>query len=88
MTRDPLTRAWAALLVLSVASTVIALLLPGLAPNALRVAGVAILVLAWLKARVILGRYLGLAYYPAVGRGFGLVLALVMALAGGLYLAA
>lgn len=88
MTRDPLTRAWIALILLSAASTVIAISLPGLAPGPLKVAGVAILVIAWLKARVILGRYLGLADYPAVGRIFGLVLALVMALAGGLYLVA
>ena len=31
----------------------------------------AILVLAWLKARVILNRYLGLAGVPGARRGFG-----------------
>ncbi|MRX50472.1 hypothetical protein GI374_08465 [Paracoccus sp. S-4012] len=86
--RDPLTRAWIWLLVLSAASTAIAIFLPGLAPDALRLTGVAILILAWMKARVILGTYLGLADYPAVGRGFGLALGLVMAVAFGLYLAA
>lgn len=84
---DPLTKAWAALIGLSAVSTVIALSLPGLDAAALKGASALILLIAWLKARVILSRYLGLQAVPAIGRGFGLVLALFMLAAGGLYLA-
>ena len=45
-----------------------------------------ILTLAWLKARVILGRYLGLAAAPFWRRGFNLSLALFCLLLLGLYL--
>ncbi|WP_347265916.1 nitric oxide reductase F protein [Paracoccus sp. (in: a-proteobacteria)] len=85
---DILTRAWLALIGLSAVSTVIALVLPRLDANGLKAASAVILVIAWLKARVILSRYLGLAAVPAIGRGFGLVLALFMLAAIGLYLAA
>lgn len=85
MTRDPLFRAWAWLVALSIGSTVVALTLHSL--NA-TVAGVIILTLAWLKARVILSRYLGLAEVPAIAFGFGLVLALFMLACLGLYLVA
>ncbi|WP_068116794.1 hypothetical protein [Tropicimonas marinistellae] len=68
----PLTRAWSALLLLSGLSTVIASLVTrGLAPVAV---GGAILVLAWLKARVILSRYLGLWKAPGWRAGFNWVL--------------
>jgi hypothetical protein len=45
-----------------------------------------ILTLAWLKARVILGRYLGLVNATFWARGFGISLALFCALLLGLYL--
>lgn len=80
--RDPLTRAWAALVLLSAASTAVAML-----PVARPVAGVAVLALAGVKARVILTRYLGLARAPAIRRGFDVVLALFLTGALGLYLA-
>lgn len=83
-----LTRAWLALLLFSAVSTAVALALPTLGPDWVRIAGILILVLAWLKARVILGRYLHLDRAPHIGRGFGLVLALVMTLAAVLFLAA
>lgn len=82
-----LTKAWMTLIGLSAVSTVIALMLPGLEATGLKVASALILILSWLKAHVILSRYLGLAAVPAIGRGFGLVLALFMLAAGGLYLA-
>ena len=82
-----LTKAWMTLIGLSALSTVIALTLPGLEATGLKAASALILVFAWLKARVILSRYLGLAAAPAIGRGFGVVLALFMLAAGGLYLA-
>lgn len=85
---DRLTRAWLALLLFSAVSTVVALALPTLDPVWVRVAGILILVLAWLKARVILARYLDLDRVPRIGRGFGLVLGLVMAAAAALFLAA
>lgn len=83
-----LTRAWLALLLFSAVSTAVALALPTLGPDWVRIAGILILVLAWLKARVILGRYLHLDRAPQIGRGFGLVLALVMSLAAVLFLVA
>ena len=83
MTRDPLFRAWFWLVLLSAASTAVALNLTELQVT---VAGTIILTLAWLKARMILSRYLGLAAVPPIARGFGLVLALYMLVALGLYL--
>ena len=85
MTRNPLFRAWLALVLLSAASTVVALSLPRLQVT---IAGTIILTLAWLKARMILSRYLGLAAVPVIARGFGLVLAVYMLVALGLYLSA
>ncbi len=78
---DPLTRAWAWLVALSLGSTVIAMQvsagsLQGLAVTA---AGAAIMALAWAKARIILARYLGLAQAPFWHRGFSLVMALYCA---------
>ncbi|WP_101068466.1 nitric oxide reductase F protein [Roseovarius salinarum] len=74
MPRDPLLRAWAALVGLGLASTVVAALHwpPGWAAPA----GALILVLAWLKARVILSRYLGLHAAPFWRRGFETALGL------------
>lgn len=68
---DPLIRAWLALVALSALATGVSLLRPDAPPWAATVAGAAILVLAWLKARVILNRYLGLAAVPGARRGFG-----------------
>lgn len=83
MTRDPLFRAWFWLVLLSAASTAVAL---NLTEIQVTFAGTIILTLAWLKARMILSRYLGLAAVPAIARGFGLVLALYMLVALALYL--
>lgn len=83
MTRAPLFRAWAWLVALSIGSTIVALTVTHLQVT---VAGVVILTLAWLKARVILSRYLGLADVPRVAFGFGLVLGLFMLACLGLYL--
>jgi len=70
------TRAWIALLALSAITTTLAVVQPALT------------VLAWLKARVILARYLGLAAAPDWLRGFNLVLALYAILLLALTLAA
>ena len=69
--RDPLIRAWLALVALSSLATAVSLLRPVSPPWAGTAAGAVILVLAWLKARVILDRYLGLAGVPGARRGFG-----------------
>ena len=86
MTRDPLIRAWFWLIAASVGSTLMA----GLADSgaAARVAMLAVLVLAWIKLRLVLGAYLELDHVPATRRGFDLALGLFMVVAGGLYLAA
>ncbi|MFC0341827.1 cytochrome C oxidase subunit IV family protein [Paracoccus niistensis] len=70
-TRDPLIRAWLALVALSAVATAVSLFRPASPPWAATAAGAVILVLAWLKARVILDRYLGLAGVPSARRGFG-----------------
>ena len=77
------TRAWVALIALSVAST-------GLAASGARGAGfvLVVLALAGLKARVILSAYFGLSAAPSWQRGFDLVLALLLVLFAGLALAA
>ena len=84
MLRDSLWRAWIALALLSLASTALAQW--DLAGLAQAVAGAAILTLAFFKARLILGRYLGLAAAPYWQRGFNLVIALYMGLLLALYL--
>ncbi len=68
---DPLSRAWLALIALSAGSTAVAALVAMDLHRA--AAGAAILLLAWLKSRVILSRYLGLAQAPGWRRGFNLV---------------
>lgn len=75
---NALTRAWIWLLALSLGSTVIASLVgtDRLEGPALPLAGAAILVLSWAKARIILDRYLGLAQAPFWHRGFSTVLGL------------
>lgn len=85
---DPLLRAWAWLMALSLGSTLIAVQvgsgqLQGLMLSA---SGAAILALAWLKARIILARYLGLAQAPFWHRGFATVMALYCAGLLALYL--
>ncbi|MEX0308359.1 MAG: cytochrome C oxidase subunit IV family protein [Ruegeria sp.] len=66
---DTLTRAWLSLLALSVASALLTMLH---APAELIGAG--ILILALIKSRVILARYLDLIESPAWLRGFTMVL--------------
>lgn len=87
---DPLRRAWAWLLALSLGSTVLAILQGrGIVQGAgLTVCGAFIFALACAKARLILRWYLGLAAAPRWQRGFDLVLGLYAALMLGLYLAA
>lgn len=84
MHRDPLLRAWAALLVLSLGSTAVSLW--HWPSGLLAVAGGLILALAWVKARVILARYLGLAQAPFWRRGFEIALAVFCLGLLGLYL--
>ena len=75
----PETRAWGLLLALSAASTALAALHP-LPPGAsVHIANAALLLLALIKARVILARYLDLAAAPGWLRGFSAVLAGYMA---------
>jgi hypothetical protein len=69
------TRAWGWLVALSLIATAVAAL--GLQPRWLAAAA---LPLAWVKAQIILNRYLGLAQAPAIARGFALALGAFMAL--------
>lgn len=80
---EPLTRAWFALILLSGASTVLAGMTSLNAAPAL--AGAAILLVAWMKARVILSRYLGLWQAPAWRAGFNWVLGIYCLFLLGLY---
>ncbi len=66
---NALTRAWLALLALSVASAILTLL-----PIPPALLGGGILILALAKSRVILARYLDLATSPTWLRGFTMVL--------------
>lgn len=79
--RDPLLRAWLALVVLSGLATVLSLH-PG------RAAGVAIVATAMAKARLILSRYLGLAQVRTWLNAFSGLCLLLGALLLVLYLAA
>jgi hypothetical protein len=85
MTRDLLFRAWAVLIGLSLGSTLISLW--HWPPAFSAGAGTLILTFAWLKARLILGRYLRLDAAPFWRRGFGISLGLFCLLLLGLYLA-
>ncbi|MCW2307741.1 hypothetical protein [Rhodobium gokarnense] len=88
MPRDPLICAWILLIALCLGSTAIALAVgSGLGPVALTAAGAAILLLSWLKARLILNAYLGLAAAPFWRKGFEITLALYALLLLGLYVA-
>jgi len=73
--RDPLVRAWLALVALSGASTVLA---------SHRGAGAlaAILLFAGIKARLVLARYLGLEQVAPVRRGFDLLLGALLVVMG------
>ncbi|SLN44696.1 hypothetical protein PEL8287_02277 [Roseovarius litorisediminis] len=84
MLSDPLLRAWLWLIGLSLGSTAVSLW--HWPPKMTALAGTVILTLAWLKARIILSRYLGLAAAPFWQRGFGISLAVFCALLLGLYL--
>jgi hypothetical protein len=85
MTRRSLTIAWMSLIALSLASTLLSL--SGIWAQGPVVAGIAVLLLAWQKARIILAQYLGLAAAPAWRRGFELALALLCLLMLALFLA-
>lgn len=84
MRLGPLSRAWITLVVLSGLSTLAAALVNRGVD--IRLTGTMVLILALLKARVILARYLGLAEAPSWRRGFNLVLSLFCAVLLGLYL--
>jgi len=86
MPGDPLLRAWTGLMLLSLGSATISLW--HWPPGQTAVAGGIILTLAWLKARVILSRYLGLGRAPFWRRGFEIALGLFCLLLLGLYLLA
>lgn len=77
---SPATRAWLTLLALSAATTGLAVSQSALSGWMINVCCAALLMFAWLKARVILSRYLGLAAAPDWLRGANLVLALYAAL--------
>lgn len=78
---DTTTRAWLLLIGLSLVSALVTL--AGLPPKA---AGLLILALGLIKARVILSRYLGLAEAPGWLSGFFAVICLWGLLTAGLYL--
>ncbi len=80
-----LTRSWGILIGLSLASTALAALVS--LGHGGQVALAAILLLAWIKAHLILKTYLGLGRIPNVLRGFDIVLALTMIAMLGLALA-
>ena len=81
---DPLTRAWLALIALGLATTVLAA--RGTEAGTLWL-GALILAIAFLKMRLILTRYLGLADAPFWRRGFDATLGLFVLLLLGLYAA-
>lgn len=84
LVRDRLLRGWAALVALGAGTGLAALgIEAGLWAPPL---GAAILTLAWLKARLILARYLGLDEAPAWRRGFDTAVAAFLLLLLGLYL--
>jgi len=79
--RDPLLRAWLALVALSGLATLLSL-------SSRRVAGAAILLIALAKARLILSRYLGLAQVLPWLNAFSGLCLLLGTLLLALYLAA
>ena len=83
-----LERAWIWLMGLSLAATAVALGQPLLPNGATWLAGLMVLAVAGLKARIILKDYLELAEAPQILRGFAFALSLFLLAAAGLYLAA
>ena len=84
MTMRALILGWAMLIGFSTVSTFVSIL-P--VPSQWHAAsGAIVLLLAWLKARVILSRYLGLCAAPFWARGFGLALGVFCTVLLGLYL--
>jgi len=81
----PLINAWIALIVLSLATT--ALSIAGSDKTWVPVTGTAILLIAWIKARLVLARYMGLAAAPSWQGGFDICLGIFVLVLGGLYLA-
>ncbi len=86
--KDPLIRAWIGLVVLSALSTVLSVAVAhgALSGAMVSVGGALILTIGWVKARIILEQYLGLAQAPFWRRGFETVLAFYMLGLLGLYL--
>lgn len=84
MTKDPLTKAWIWLVVLSAGSAVVAILVSMGVDR--RIAGAMILTLALLKSRTILSQYLGLCNAPFWRRGMNIALAVFCGLIFVLYL--
>lgn len=83
------TRAWLVLLALSAASTLLSFgLTVGWGQHSLKLSALAILAIAWAKARIIANRYLGLCAAPPFLRGFSIVLALYLLTLMALYLLA
>ncbi|MDO5606130.1 MAG: cytochrome C oxidase subunit IV family protein [Paracoccus sp. (in: a-proteobacteria)] len=82
-----LERAWLELIVLSLTATVLAYLAPMLPPVVARGGGLVLLLIAGIKADVILSRYLELERAPRIRHGFRLGIAGFVLIAGGLYLA-
>lgn len=85
MTGRHLFAAWLGLVGLSLGSTLLSLPAIGRGPG--WALGLCVLILAGLKARIILSRYLGLAAAPFWQRGFDISLVLFCGLLLGLYLA-
>jgi hypothetical protein len=84
MGNNPLIRAWFWLMALSLATTALSLAVRHMPVPAL--AGAAILAIAYLKARLILASYLGLAATPFWRRGFDLAIGAYVILLLALYL--
>ena len=81
---DPLIRAWAWLVGLGLATTAAA---EGIGAGlAVPVLGTGLLAVAFVKARLILARYLGLDAAPAWRRGFEAAIGAFLVLLAGLYL--
>ncbi|MGC8203359.1 nitric oxide reductase F protein [Aliiroseovarius sp. PTFE2010] len=85
MNNRPLHIAWVLLLALSLGST--ALSVSWIWAQWPALAGVAVMALAWQKARIILAQYLGLDQAPSWQRGFNGALSGLCLLLLGLYLA-
>jgi hypothetical protein len=92
MIENKLIRAWISLLVLSMASTGVAVFIDrgatgGNPGHIAAISGAVILTLALIKARIILSRYLGLEATRFWRRGFNFALTVYALLLLGLYLA-